>query len=136
MSMYCCIWHILHCVNLSLERELSSFIYFHTAVYALMKTRILTHLELGVAVPPAASDLCSHILALTIMERLFSPCTRLHDLLVENQDDIMENGERFHIETLRELKLDVSTEEILSAERASHTQTCTRCWEMKIQLRG
>jgi hypothetical protein len=44
------------------------------------------------------------------MERLFSPCTRLHDML-ESQ------GLR-DIELLRELNLDVSTEELLSAERA------------------
>jgi hypothetical protein len=40
------------------------------------------------------------------MERLFSPCTRLQDLL----DDYPEG--------LQELNLDVSTEELLSAERA------------------
>jgi hypothetical protein len=45
------------------------------------------------------------------MERLFSPCTRLLDLL-ESQ------GRRVSSEELRELNLDVSTGEFLSAERA------------------
>jgi hypothetical protein len=44
------------------------------------------------------------------MERLFSPCTRLHDLL-ESQGRRRPGG-------LQELNLDVSTEELLSAERA------------------
>jgi hypothetical protein len=54
------------------------------------------------------------------MERLFSPCTRLHDLIVENEDDYLEYGELpDHIdENVKELNLDVSTEEFLSAERA------------------
>jgi hypothetical protein len=51
------------------------------------------------------------------MERLFSPCTRLHDL-IENQDDFNEDFEFSDLELLRELNLDVSTEEFLSAERA------------------
>jgi hypothetical protein len=45
------------------------------------------------------------------MERLFSPCTRLYDIL-ESQ------GRRGFPELLRELNLNVSTEELLSAERA------------------
>jgi hypothetical protein len=45
------------------------------------------------------------------MERLFSPCTRLYDLL-ETQGRLEEFRDH------RELKLDVSTEEPLSAERA------------------
>jgi hypothetical protein len=45
------------------------------------------------------------------MERLLSPCNRLHDLL-ESQ------GRRGRPEGLQELNLDVSTEELLSAERA------------------
>jgi hypothetical protein len=45
------------------------------------------------------------------MEHLFSPCTRLYDLL-ESRD------RRGLPELLRELNLDVSTEELLSAERA------------------
>jgi hypothetical protein len=44
------------------------------------------------------------------MERLFSPCTRYHDL-VESQ------GRRVPPEGLRELNLDVSTDEFLNAER-------------------
>jgi hypothetical protein len=50
------------------------------------------------------------------MERLFSPCTRLYDIL-ESQGRLGEDGwEDF--ETVKELNLDVSTEELLSAERA------------------
>jgi hypothetical protein len=45
------------------------------------------------------------------MERLFSPCTRFRDLL-ESQ------GRRGFPELLRELNLNVSTEELLSTERA------------------
>jgi hypothetical protein len=47
------------------------------------------------------------------MERLFSPCTRLRDT-VERR----ERGRLGPRELLRELNLDVSTEELLSAERA------------------
>jgi hypothetical protein len=50
------------------------------------------------------------------MERLFSPCTRLHDFL-ESQGRL-EGLRRFHPEPLQELNLDVSTEELLSAENA------------------
>jgi hypothetical protein len=59
------------------------------------------------------------------MERLFSPCTRLHDLLVENQDNDHEDDDGLDhylllniAENVKELNLDVSTEEFLSAERA------------------
>ena len=54
------------------------------------------------------------------MERLFLPCTRLHDLIVENEDDYLEYGELPDNidENVKELNLDVSTEEFLSAERA------------------
>jgi hypothetical protein len=45
------------------------------------------------------------------MERLFSPCTRLHDIL-ESQ------GHLQPLENANELNLDVSTEELLDAERA------------------
>jgi hypothetical protein len=45
------------------------------------------------------------------MDPLFSPCNRLCDLL-ENQ------GRKGHREWLQELNLDVSTKELLSAERA------------------
>jgi hypothetical protein len=45
------------------------------------------------------------------MERLFSPCTRLHDI-IESQ------GRLVPPEGLQELNLDVSTEEFLTAERA------------------
>jgi hypothetical protein len=44
------------------------------------------------------------------MERLFSPCTRLHDIL-ESQ------GRFYPPEGFQELNLDVSTQELLSAER-------------------
>jgi hypothetical protein len=49
------------------------------------------------------------------MEHLFSPGTRLQDIL-ENQGDHEEL--RRHGENLQELELDVSSEELLSAERA------------------
>jgi hypothetical protein len=50
------------------------------------------------------------------MERLFSPCTRLHDLL-ESQGHLEAlNG--CNSELLQELNLDVSTEELLNAEKA------------------
>jgi hypothetical protein len=49
------------------------------------------------------------------MDRLFSPCTRLHAML-ESQDRL----ERFRGDPalLQELSMDVSTEELLNAERA------------------
>jgi hypothetical protein len=50
------------------------------------------------------------------MERLFSPCTRLHDIL-ESQGGLAVLRRR-HPELLQELNLDVSTRELLSAERA------------------
>jgi hypothetical protein len=49
------------------------------------------------------------------MERLFSPCTRMHDIF-EIQGRLEEF--RDHREGLQELNLDVSTDEFLSAERA------------------
>jgi hypothetical protein len=49
------------------------------------------------------------------MERLFSPCTRLHDLL-ENQGRLEAlNG--YHPGLLQELNLDVPSEELLNAEK-------------------
>jgi hypothetical protein len=53
----------------------------------------------------------AHLFALT-MKRLFSPCTRLRDRL-ESQGRLPCSREIW-----RELNLDVSTEELLSAERA------------------
>jgi hypothetical protein len=50
-----------------------------------------------------------------IMERLFSPCTRMYDIL-ESQGRC--NPSRIHPELLQELNLNVSTEELLSVERA------------------
>jgi hypothetical protein len=50
------------------------------------------------------------------MERLFSPCTRLHDIL-ESQGRLLEAVRRHDHELLQELNLNVSTEELLSAER-------------------
>jgi hypothetical protein len=50
------------------------------------------------------------------MERLFSPCTRYRDML-ENQGRLEVFRSR-RTEPLQELNLDVSTEELLSAERA------------------
>jgi hypothetical protein len=46
------------------------------------------------------------------MERLFSPCTRLHDIIIEHQDgylayvELPDNID----ENVKELNLDVSTE--------------------------
>jgi hypothetical protein len=57
----------------------------------------------------------AHCFALT-MERLFSPCTRFNDLL-ESQGRL-EELRRHYPEPLQELNRDVSTEELLSAERA------------------
>jgi hypothetical protein len=53
------------------------------------------------------------------MERKFSPCTRLHDLLQNDGllDDI-EDDDSDSAETVKELNLNVSTEELLSAEHA------------------
>jgi hypothetical protein len=51
------------------------------------------------------------------MERLFSPCTRLCDL-VESQDPRSERFSNHDAELSQELNLDVSTESFLSAERA------------------
>jgi hypothetical protein len=50
------------------------------------------------------------------MESLFSPCTRYRDI-VEDQGCLL-HFIRQHPEGLQELNLDVSTEELLSAERA------------------
>jgi hypothetical protein len=51
-------------------------------------------------------------LALT-MERLFSPCTRLHDLLIQKQEDDPVHHEMpdYSLGPVKELNLDVSTEE-------------------------
>jgi hypothetical protein len=52
------------------------------------------------------------------MERLFSLCTRLHDLLQnEGLLDHIEDDDRESIETVKELNLDVSTEEFLGDAR-------------------
>ena len=51
------------------------------------------------------------------MERPFSPCTRLHYLLAENQDEDLEYMLPDHfVEDLEEMMLDVSTDEFLSTE--------------------
>jgi hypothetical protein len=53
------------------------------------------------------------------MECHFSPCTRLHDLLIEDQNDYPEQRLPESIfETIKELNLDISTEEFLGAEKA------------------
>jgi hypothetical protein len=49
------------------------------------------------------------------MERLFSPCTRLHDILSQRR---LEEVRRLNAWPLQELNLNVSTEELLSAETA------------------
>jgi hypothetical protein len=51
------------------------------------------------------------------MEGLFSPCTRLRDI-AESQGIFADEFGAPNLELLRELNLDVSTEEFLSAERA------------------
>jgi hypothetical protein len=51
------------------------------------------------------------------MEPLFSPCTRLYDL-VESQGRLEEFRGRYHPEHFQELNLNVSTEELVSSERA------------------
>jgi hypothetical protein len=51
------------------------------------------------------------------MEHLFSPCTRLPDL-AESQGRLARFRDQDDIESLQELNLDISTEELLSAERA------------------
>jgi hypothetical protein len=51
------------------------------------------------------------------MEHLFSPCTRLLDL-VESQGRLAEFRDQHNLEFLQELNLDVSTEELCSAARA------------------
>jgi hypothetical protein len=43
------------------------------------------------------------------MDRLFSPCTRLHEMLESR--GLLERVRRYHPEPLQELNLDVSTEE-------------------------
>jgi hypothetical protein len=55
-------------------------------------------------------------LIISAMARLFSPCTRCRHI-VESQGGVDEVGGP-DLELLRELNLDVSTEELLSAERA------------------
>jgi hypothetical protein len=61
----------------------------------------------------------AHYFALILMERLFSPCTRMRDILqshgVCNRKLLRRPGLR---KLLRELNLDVSTEEFLSADKA------------------
>jgi hypothetical protein len=51
------------------------------------------------------------------MEHLFSPCTRFSDLL-ESRGRLEELRHYYHSELFQELNLDVSTEELLSSERA------------------
>jgi hypothetical protein len=52
----------------------------------------------------------------TTMERLFSPCTRLHDIL--DNEGCFRFEHEYDLRRLQELNLDVSTQELLSAERA------------------
>jgi hypothetical protein len=51
------------------------------------------------------------------MERLFSPCNRLRDQ-IESEGRHKEYNDQDDIESLQELNLNISTEELLSAERA------------------
>jgi hypothetical protein len=50
------------------------------------------------------------------MEHLFSPCTRLHAIL--DSQGLLEDVRRRHPESLQELNLNISTEELLSTEKA------------------
>jgi hypothetical protein len=50
------------------------------------------------------------------MERLFSPCTQLHDVL--EREGLLDEVIEYNPEPLQELNLNVSTEEFLCAERA------------------
>jgi hypothetical protein len=65
------------------------------------------------------------------MSPLFSPCTRLRDLLEQDNGRPDEEARELH-----EHNLDVSTEELLSAERAFTMRTCTPSWGIEIRLRG
>jgi hypothetical protein len=69
------------------------------------------------------------------MESLFSPCARFYTLLEERQGRL-EEFRRRNPEPLPELNLDVSTEAILSADKALHSRICTPRWETKIRWRG
>jgi hypothetical protein len=66
------------------------------------------------------------------MERLFSPCTRLHDLLQNDGllDDI-EYDDSDNAETVKELNL-----EFLGGAAGLHTLICLQCKETKRPLRG
>jgi hypothetical protein len=81
----------------------------------VIESKLITNL---VSDPTSQSSFSSVIARVTFrtpnstMELLFSPCTRLHDL-IENQ-----YGDDDTRHELEEVNLDVSTEEFLSAERA------------------
>jgi hypothetical protein len=57
-------------------------------------------------------------ITVSTMELLFSPCTRYFDQVVEDEECFIEHNIWENYDCLRELKLDVSTEEFLSPERA------------------
>jgi hypothetical protein len=59
-------------------------------------------------------------LIITTMDRLmFSPCTRYRDIVsIEESRDVLEDFGVPNFELLREINLNISTEELLSAERA------------------
>jgi hypothetical protein len=82
-------------------------------------TRILTHLELFELLYFFAYItvilFCIHHSPFT-MERLFSPCNRFYERIEELEYFTDYDG--YILETTRELSTDVSTEELLSAERA------------------
>jgi hypothetical protein len=86
------------------------------SLYFVSASLSLLNLEGSVAaysilkIAAVGSSAKAHCSALT-MERLFSPCTRLHDI-IESQ------GRLVPPEGLQELNLDVSTDEFLTAERA------------------
>jgi hypothetical protein len=75
--------------------------------------RHITKLAVGIGSSITAHCLLSSILT---MERLFSSCSRLRDLIMSQ--DRLERFRNHHPELWQELNLDGSTEDLLSAERA------------------
>jgi hypothetical protein len=61
--------------------------------------------------------------AIFTMERLFSPCSRLHDIV--DSQGLLEEVRRHHPEPFQELSLDVSTEELLNTALHCTALHCT-----------
>jgi hypothetical protein len=89
---------------------------FVFASLSLLKLLEVSHKQHILKITAAGSSGTLFCTALT-MERLFSPCTRLHKIL--KSQGVLEEPEAPIPERLQELNLDVSTEELLSAENAS-----------------